>query len=97
LRNELIRNGLQHPTKNYLELEVKCLECPYCKKQMKLGTIDVYDTLSWSPEGEDRKGATKYALAEHGILLARYCLLLPASIDAFYCADCKKIIININQ
>lgn len=35
------------------------MECPYCKKQMQSGTIDVYDTLSWSPGGGKRRGSTK--------------------------------------
>lgn len=41
-------------------LRRKQMQCPYCNREMKLGTIDVYDTLSWSPEGEARKGPSKY-------------------------------------
>jgi len=70
------------------------LECPYCKKQMKVGSIDVYDTLSWSPEGELRKGGSKYGIARNGIVLAKYLLLLPASKEAYYCSDCHKIILD---
>ncbi len=60
------------------------MECPYCKKQMQSGTIDVYDTLSWSPRGGKRRGPTKYSIAKQGVLLARYYLLELASKEAFY-------------
>jgi len=62
---------------------------------MKAGSIDVYDTLSWSPEGESRKGLTKYAIAKNGFLLANYPLLFPASKEAYFCTSCKKIIIDV--
>lgn len=71
------------------------MECPYCNRSMSPGSIDVYDTLSWSPEGETRKGSTLFAIARNGILLAKYYLLVPASKDAFYCKYCKKIIMDI--
>lgn len=71
------------------------MECPYCKKEMQPGSIDVYDTLSWSPEGKTRKGTTKYAVAEKGIVLAKYALLFPASKEAYYCPSCKKIMIDV--
>jgi hypothetical protein len=71
------------------------MKCPYCEKEMKLGYIDVYDTLSWSPAGESRRGGTKYAVAKNGIILAKYPLLLPASKEAYYCRACEKIIIDV--
>jgi len=70
--------------------------CPYCNKEMKPGSIDVYDTLSWSPEGESRPGTTKYSIADGGIKLAKYHLLFAASKAAFYCPDCKKIILDVD-
>lgn len=48
------------------------MKCPYCSKEMKLGSIDVYDTLSWTPKGESRKGITKYSVAKNGIILSKY-------------------------
>ena len=72
------------------------MKCPYCNIEMKRGSIDVYDTLSWSPEGESRKGSIKYSIARGGILLAKFFLISPASKEAFYCISCKKIIIDIN-
>ncbi|MBH1942333.1 hypothetical protein I5677_15635 [Mobilitalea sibirica] len=60
------------------------MECPYYKSQMKLGAIDVYDTLSWSPDGETRKGHTKHSIAKNGLLIAKYFLIQSASKEAFY-------------
>lgn len=73
------------------------MECPYCNKKMLKGSIDVYDTLSWSPEGQSRKGLSKYSIARNGILLARYFLLSAASKEAFFCPECNKIIIDVNK
>lgn len=69
--------------------------CPYCNNEMKLGTIDVYDTLSWTPDGESRKGPTKFSIAENGVVISKCSLLFPASKEAFYCPSCKKIIMNL--
>lgn len=69
--------------------------CPYCNSEMSPGSIDVYDTLSWSPKGESRKGATKMSIAPNGIILSKYYLLCAASKEAYCCKSCKKIIINI--
>ncbi|WP_313133798.1 PF20097 family protein [Anaerocolumna sp.] len=71
------------------------MQCPYCNKEMKLGSIDVYDTLSWSPEGERRKGPSKYSVARNGIVISKYFPLTSASKEAFYCSSCKKIIIDV--
>ncbi len=71
------------------------MDCPYCNNEMKAGSIDVHDTLSWSPEGESRKGLTKYSIATGGIVLANYPMLFAASKEAYYCQSCKKIIMNV--
>lgn len=71
------------------------MECPYCYRAMKLGSIDVYDTLSWSPHGEKRKGATKYAVAKNGIVLAKYNFISAVSKEAYFCEECKKIILDV--
>ncbi len=71
------------------------MECPYCNRNMSPGSIDVHDTLSWSPEGETRKGNTRFAISRNGILLAKYYLLVSASKEAFYCDHCKKIIMDV--
>jgi hypothetical protein len=67
-----------------MKSEVICMECPYCKNEMKHGSIDVDDTLSWTPDGEYRKGPTRFTIARNGVLLARYYLLQSASCEASY-------------
>lgn len=70
------------------------MKCPYCGKEMRLGQIEADNTLAWKPDGERVVGSTRWAKSQHSIVLAKYFLLAPASIDAFYCDDCKKIIID---
>jgi hypothetical protein len=67
------------------------LDYPYCKKPMLFGSIDAFDTLIWTPDGESRKDPTKWSIAENGILLAKYFLLAPATLEAYYCPDCKIV------
>jgi hypothetical protein len=71
------------------------MKCPYCDDEMKSGSIDVYDTLSWSPKGEARRGSTKSGIALNGIVLARYHLICSSSKEAFFCPSCRKIIIDV--
>jgi hypothetical protein len=64
---------------------------------MLIGLIDVYDTLSWSPKGESRKGLTKFSVAKNSILISKSYLFMAATQESFYCPDCKKIIIDLNS
>lgn len=70
------------------------MNCPYCNNTMSLGSIDVYDTLSWTPLGEKRKGASKFGIAPNGILLAKFKVLTSSSKESYYCKQCKKIVID---
>ena len=69
--------------------------CPYCNAKMKLGQIEADNLLSWKPDDERASGGTRWARSPNSIILAKYFLLSPASVDAFYCMDCKKIIIDL--
>jgi hypothetical protein len=71
------------------------MKCPYCDNEMNPGSIDVYDTLSWSPVGESRRGSSKFGVAMNGIVLARYHIICSSSKEAFFCPLCKKIIIDV--
>lgn len=73
------------------------MECPYCKKDMRSGSIKANNLLSWTPGGESQKGGTLWAKSKNSIVLAKYFGLWQASVDAFYCYSCKKIIIDTNQ
>lgn len=74
------------------------LICPYCGKEMHLGSIyqDRY-ALKWIPEEND-KGLLLQWLSK-GIRLTD--LTTNYSVDSFYCNKCEKIIIDtkdkINQ
>lgn len=72
--------------------------CPYCEKEMHLGSIyqDRY-ALKWIPEEKD-KGLLLQWFSK-GIKLTD--LTTNGSIESFYCNECEKIIIDtknkINQ
>ena len=67
------------------------MSCPYCSKSMKLGFInqDRY-ALKWIPEEND-KGPLLQWFAK-GIKLTS--ALKSGQLEAFYCEDCQKIIID---
>lgn len=71
------------------------MKCPYCNAEMRLGQIQADNLLSWTPDGEKVVGGTRWAKAANSIVLAKYYLLSPASVDAFYCDKCKKLIIDV--
>lgn len=73
------------------------MTCPYCKKEMKNGSISAYNRLSWTPEGESVRGGTKWAKSPNGIVLAEWFLLGTATVDAVYCEECKKIVIDLEK
>jgi len=71
------------------------MKCPYCEKDMRPGSIGADNLLSWMPEGERATGGTRWAKSPNSIVLAKYYLLSPAAVQAFYCPDCKKIVIDV--
>lgn len=71
------------------------MNCPYCNNEMKRGYISAYNRLSWTPEGEIARGATKWAQSPNSILLAEYFLVGAAKVNAHYCNSCKKIVIDL--
>lgn len=73
------------------------MKCPYCGKEMRVGQISADNLLSWTPDGEHASGGTRWAKSPNSIVLAKYYLLAPASVDAFYCEDCKKIVIDVEN
>lgn len=69
--------------------------CPYCKKEMKQGSISAYNRLCWTPNGETSHGATKWAKSKNSLILAEYFFVTEATVDASYCEQCKKIVIDL--
>ncbi len=64
---------------------------------MILGYISASNRLCWTPEGEKNRGGTKWAKSHNSIILAEYYLLNTATVDAFYCERCKKIVIDTDE
>lgn len=73
------------------------MKCPYCDREMKLGTINASNLLSWTPDGESASGITRWAKSPNAVVLAKWYGLIDASIEAFYCEECKKIIIDVPE
>ena len=73
------------------------MKCPYCSEEMCLGQICADNLLSWTPDGESMSGATRWAKSPNSIVLAKYYLLAQASVDAYYCEKCKKIVIDVEK
>ena len=73
------------------------MKCPDCNSDMKLGPIEADNLLSWKPDGEKSIGGTRWAKSSNSIVLAKYYMFTPASVDAFYCDNCKKIIIDVQE
>ena len=71
------------------------MNCPYCNGEMRKGFISAYNRLNWTPENETNRGATKWAKSPNSIVLAEYFLLGPATVTAYYCDQCKKIVIDV--
>lgn len=73
------------------------MKCPYCDSEMKLGTINASNLLSWTPDGEAASGVTRWAKSPNAVVLAKWYGLIDASVEAFYCEECKKIIIDVPE
>ena len=73
------------------------MKCPYCGREMEAGSIQADNRLSWTPEGESPWGKTRWAKSPGSVELAPYYLLAPAEVEAFYCPDCRKIVIDVPE
>nr|WP_300005161.1 PF20097 family protein [Tissierella sp.] len=69
----------------------KTSNCPYCGEKMNLGVIhqDRY-AIKWIPEENDKGPIMQ--LFSKGIKLTSG--LEKPSIEALYCSECEKIVIN---
>lgn len=67
------------------------MKCPFCKEEMKIGTIsqDRY-ALKWVPEDAD-KGLLNFTPFIKGIKLTSMSNL---TVKAFHCEICRKFIID---
>lgn len=66
------------------------MECPYCKKEMTHGLIQSRDILTWT------EGNEIGAVRADAIQLSQPALLISAA-DAYYCADCRMVIVPVPE
>ena len=71
------------------------MKCPYCQKEMLFGHISASNVLAWTPDGESAVGFTRWARSENSVLLGKWYGLVDASVDAYLCDDCRKVIIDV--
>ena len=69
--------------------------CPYCNNKMNRGFIKNREQkLSWIPDGE-KAPLTSWSISKNGIALGNYSFFSGGETVAFYCAECKKIILDV--
>lgn len=68
------------------------MNCPYCGKEMELGSIQSKKALCWYP-GEKRRivGPAKYF--EGAVTLSDF-HITGSAVRAYLCRDCGKIVID---
>lgn len=71
------------------------MNCPYCNEEMELGSIESLDTLRWTPEGESRPRTTRWTTNKNGVVLDNCGLVKRAKVKAYYCRQCRAIIIKL--
>ncbi|HBC31945.1 MAG TPA: hypothetical protein DC024_11980 [Clostridiales bacterium] len=74
------------------------MECPYCNKKMQLGAIEADNLLSWTPEGENKGRMGRIFRSDrspNSVILAELNVFSGSTVKAYYCIDCKKIIIDV--
>lgn len=63
--------------------------CPYCNEEMTLGKLMANRRIAWSEDGH-----RKYALYEKEGEITLASSMNVAKIDAYRCANCRKLIIE---
>ncbi len=68
------------------------MQCPYCNQKMQKGSIteNGRSKLYWQPDGQKLTFFDK--LSGTGVIKAAKYTLASFSLEANYCASCKKII-----
>lgn len=69
------------------------MNCPYCGKEAVKGYIDSRDEIVWK-KGDWRGIFMDDVFYYDTVPLAEYSWLRASAVEAFYCPDCKKIVID---
>lgn len=76
------------------------MKCPYCQKMMDEGYIEnPRDVVAWIPKGAYRGLRERiFPRSEKKFILAgKYNFIEGGSAEAYYCNNCKKIIIDVDS
>ena len=71
------------------------MKCPYCNKEMILGHIQCRDGIFWSEK--KRKTSAFPPLDKSAINLGGSPFFGNASVEAYQCSECKKVIIDYDN
>ncbi len=71
------------------------MKCPYCEKEMELGYIQCRDGVAWRRK-KCAVGALSTLTSELNLAVGGGAFS-GAAVEAYRCADCKKIIIDYDR
>lgn len=72
------------------------MKCPYCQKEMKKGALYSQSfEMAWFPEG--KRPPKLGAWSANGISVGGKSMWRTGMAVAYYCADCKKIMIDMDE
>lgn len=67
--------------------------CPYCKKEMKQGYLQANSNILFSAQ----KHRLKMLPSDPSEKLIARQMMSPATVNAYFCIDCNKMIIDGND
>lgn len=68
------------------------MKCPFCGKEMREGYIPVYrGDLTWLGKNEENESWNEK------VVLSEYAMVRVQKPEAFYCPDCRQVIIPIPE
>lgn len=78
---------------SYTKGDMIRMTCPYCKQEMQRGYMGgVRYQLWWIPEGKKERETLLGKKA--GIALNKTSVIQNNKVEAYYCPNCKKVIID---
>ncbi|MDR1705752.1 MAG: PF20097 family protein [Clostridiales bacterium] len=70
-------------------------KCPYCERVMKRGSVvSTRHRLYWMPEG-GKMPSFAWNTPKGGVPLGTYDIFTGGEVDAYYCEECGKIVIEV--
>ena len=75
------------------EFGAKGMNCPYCNKEMESGVIQSPNEIAWLKRKARFWGAAM--LQEGSVVLSKFSFLRGASVTAYLCRPCGKVVIDV--